>query len=95
MIPTYDLNTLQQMIVKSEYLITMSASNGAIEMGMSDSDIVRAVLQLKDSHFYKSMPSDKMPSLWQDVYHLGFCGKMIYIKLQISANAVIISFKEK
>ena len=73
----------------------MSASDGAIAMGMNDNDIVKAVLQLGSANFYKSMQSTKIASLWQDVYHLSYMGKTIYIKLQMTANAVVISFKEK
>jgi len=93
--PTYNLDTLQSLIKRHDYLITMSASNGAISMGMNDADIVTAVMQLKADNFYKTMQSEKIPTLWQDVYHLEFKGKTLYIKLQITANAVIISFKEK
>lgn len=77
------------------YFITMSASNGAIDMWMNDSDIVKAVLQLTSSNFYKTMQSEKMQALWQDVYHINYANKTIYLKIQITAKAVIISFKEK
>lgn len=93
--PTYNLTALQNMIRANNYSITMSASDGAIEMGMNDVDIVKAVLQLSTADFYKSMQSTKITSLWQDVYHLSYMSKTIYIKLQMTANAVVISFKEK
>ncbi|MEY4503866.1 MAG: hypothetical protein RL154_158 [Pseudomonadota bacterium] len=73
----------------------MSASNGAMELGMSDNDIISSILQLKSSSFYKTMQSEKISTLWQDVYHTNYMNKIIYIKMQITAKAVIISFKEK
>jgi len=73
----------------------MVASNGAIEMGMNDADILKAVMLLSSSHFYKTMPSEKIASLWQDVYHITYNGYTVYLKLQITDNAIIISFKEK
>lgn len=66
-------------------------------MGFDDADICDCVLiWLSASHFYKSMPAERMPGLWQDVYKLAYQGTRVYLKLQIgfSGQSIIISFKE-
>jgi hypothetical protein len=78
-------------------VITNVALDGAAEAGLDRLDIIEAVLLLDRRHFYKSMPSDRFPELWQDVYHLPFRGCDLYIKLQIDAAgfAVVIQCKRK
>ncbi|MFZ2968389.1 MAG: type II toxin-antitoxin system MqsR family toxin [Sulfuricurvum sp.] len=95
MSPTYHLDTIKALIHQNKYRITMVASNGAITMGMNDADILQAVILLSANHFYKTMPSEKIASLWQDVYHIRYKGYTVYLKLQITDNAIVISFKEK
>ena len=49
---------------------------------------------LEERHFYKSMPSEKMPDLWQDVYKVTFLGVPLYVKIQVrGGRAVLISYK--
>jgi len=68
-------------------------------LGYMDEEAILDVIEdIQEDDFYKSMPSEKVPSLWQDVYRVTHDGNILYIKLQISANnkkAVIIQFKEK
>lgn len=97
--PTYDLQQLQQLIGQGVILctVTQAAKAGAALLGLADEDIVESVLALTDQHFYKSMESEKVPGLWQDVYHLEFCGLRLYIKLQMGTNgrAVVIQYKAR
>ena len=53
-------------------------------------------MALNETHFYKYMPAEKVPGLWQDVYKVTYEGIRVYLKLQINFanNAIIISFKE-
>jgi hypothetical protein len=43
----------------------------------------------------KSMTSFQNSSIWQDVYYKQAKNIDLYIKLQITQNAIIISFKER
>jgi motility quorum-sensing regulator / GCU-specific mRNA interferase toxin len=54
------------------------------------------LLALTAADFYKSMESEAVPGLWQDVYRPVFEGLALYVKLQIWADGlvVVISFKE-
>jgi motility quorum-sensing regulator/GCU-specific mRNA interferase toxin len=97
--PTYDLQELQRLIGQGEISssITKVAEEGAAEFRWSRDDIVEAVLELEIQHFYKSMESEKIPGLWQDVYHLEFRGVGLYIKLQMgtSGRAFVVQFKKR
>jgi hypothetical protein len=95
--PTYLLDEIKSRIRDEKFSITVSALEDAPLMGFFDEDIVQCVCEeLRDSHFYKTMPAKKIPGLWQDVYRIRFRGKRVYLKVQINARdcAVIISFKE-
>jgi hypothetical protein len=95
--PTYDLQLLQQLVGQGELSCTMTraAKAGAALLGLNEEEIVEAVLLLTTGHFYKSMESEKLSGLWQDVYHLRFRGEWLYIKLQLGSNghAVVVQFK--
>ena len=97
--PTYDLEEVQRLVGQGTISsrITMAAATGAAELGMHEADIVAAVLALSPPCFYKSMEADKQPGFWQDVYHLTWDGRILYLKLQINADglAVIIQCKAK
>jgi Motility quorum-sensing regulator, toxin of MqsA len=97
--PTYDLQEVQRLVGQGgvSCVITNAALDGAAEEGLDRQEIIEAVLSLDESHFYKSMGSNRFPSLWQDVYHLLFGGCDLYIKLQIDTGgfAVVIQCKRK
>jgi hypothetical protein len=68
--PTYDLQYLQQLVGQGELTssITTAAADGASFKMLTTDHITEAVLLLMPEHFYKTMESDQMPGLWQDVY---------------------------
>jgi hypothetical protein len=97
--PTYDLEEVQRLVGQGP--ISCSVSRVALDagrlLGFTYAGIIEAVLELRPTDFYKTMPSAQVPGTWQDVYHLRSGGTILYIKLQINSNgnAVIIQFKEK
>lgn len=94
--PTYQLSKIKILVNENNRIITGNAIRSALEQGFDGEDIDHCICEVLDeSHFYKTMPSEKIPTLWQDVYKLRFCGKRIYLKLQINhaGKAVIVSFK--
>lgn len=93
--PTYGLGTIKSMVRDGQYHITSSALQGAFTIGLDEDDIITAVLGLECGDLYKTMQSIAVPGLWQDVYHIRYNGYLLYIKLQISISAIVISFKEK
>jgi motility quorum-sensing regulator/GCU-specific mRNA interferase toxin len=97
--PTYDLQQVQQLIGQGELsrVISHAAAEAADKLDFSREDVVEAVLSLAPGDFYKSMEAERLPGLWQDVYHLRYRGIDLYIKLQIDTKgrAVVIQFKRK
>lgn len=101
---TYSLEEIKTLIKSEGYFITSNALKTALQdFDFSETEIIRGVLSLQPTHFYKTMPSDKKPGLFQDVYKMPVVkGKQVanaYIKLQINMTqdgdlAVVISFKE-
>src|SRR5262245_65286431 len=96
--PHYDLDQIKLLIQEKKYSITGLASDEAWQLGFDEDDIIECVLELEPASFHKSMPSDKIVGLWQDVYRTKLERKEIYLKLQIEPTygwAVVIQFKEK
>ena len=97
--PTYDLERIQQLVGQSPIssFITVAAVAGARALGFGEPDIISAVLELTPACFYKSMESERLPGLWQDVYHLSYRGAELYLKLQIDplGRATVVQCKKR
>jgi len=97
--PTYDLEAVQRLVGQGPISCRVSqvALTHARALGHGHADVINAVLSLEASDFYKSMPSKLNPGMWQDVYHLSYAGRVLYVKVQIDGrgDAVIIQFKER
>lgn len=91
--PTFDLEEFKA----SDYSITKTALQGAMMLGMDDEDIDATVASMKPEHFYKSMTAYKDSKIWQDVYHVPYEDKMLYIKFTKEAISefTLLSFNEK
>jgi len=84
------------LIRDRSYFVTDEALDGAGELGFDEGDIVDCVLNhLSETHFYKTMVSEKIANCMQDVYHITYEGVRVYLKLQVRVNAVVIQFKEQ
>lgn len=96
MVPSYSLKEWQSAVQGGNYRIAVRALSDATLLGFDDENILDCCLKLDESHFYKTMPAEKAPGLWQDVYKITYQGVRLYVKIQMSfgGNAVIISFKE-
>jgi motility quorum-sensing regulator/GCU-specific mRNA interferase toxin len=95
--PTYNLATFQELYPQHRQIVPGALAD-ALKMGFSSQDIEEVILNLTPSDFYKTMPSEKKPGLWQDVYRPRHFGMTLYVKIQIinsNTCAVLISFKEK
>ena len=96
-VPHYKLALIQKLINDKKYIITKTAiDNAGNDFGLKVKEIIKYVLTLDNSCFYKSMTSIYDHKIWQDVYHLKINKIFAYIKLQIVDNkSVIIQFKRK
>jgi len=59
---------------------TLVAVQAAQELGFSLAGMQAAVASMRPSMFYKTMPSEKRPGQWQDVYHVPSVAGVLYIK---------------
>jgi motility quorum-sensing regulator/GCU-specific mRNA interferase toxin len=100
--PTYPLDRIKQLLDAGACVVTGKAEQDArSELGLARSAVEQCVRALSPSDFYKTMPSEKVPGLYQDVYrpvfrtpfHQG--GIEVYCKVQINkqGKAVIVAFK--
>jgi motility quorum-sensing regulator/GCU-specific mRNA interferase toxin len=62
---------------------TMSATDGAEDLGMDEQAVVDVIGHLTVHDFDKSMPSEIEPAIWQDVYKPVIEGRELYIKICI------------
>ncbi len=95
--PSYPLDQIKGLLQQKSFRVTEIALQGAMLMNFVDEDIIECIMtSLSDTHFYKTMPAERIPGLMQDVYKIRYEGKRVYLKLQISksGHAVVIAFKE-
>ncbi len=100
--PTYDLKLVKELIRNGHYRITLRAlSDAQSDFDFDAERILEEILGLKLQELDKTMPSEKMPDLWQDVYKKRVIVharvQTAYIKLNIvrpsnKETAVVISF---
>jgi len=75
--------------------LTIEAANTALELGFDGDDVYDCIVNnLEETHFYKTMESEKKVGLMQDVYHITYERQRLYVKLQVNVDAVVVSFKE-
>ncbi len=96
-VPHYNLEKIKKLIEEKKYCITKIAQDNArIDFDLTVAEVIKYILTLDNTCFYKSMTSIYDNKIWQDVYHLSISKDTAYIKLQIiSENSVIIQFKRK
>lgn len=99
--PTYDLSTVKALVSANAYQVTGAAFQSLGQLALDRRDLEACVLGLTAADFFKTMPSERIAGLWQDVYKPVYDGRHLYVKLQISLKqgssqqVVIISFKRK
>jgi len=98
--PTYDLKTIKIFVADPQKRhITESALEDAAKIGYSSKDILQTINRLTSEDFYKTMESEKVKGVMQDVYRFDDeeTGYVLYVKVQQNPRhkAIIISFKKK
>lgn len=92
--PHCKLSVVKVMLEAGKVRTTISALEGAAALGLDFSGIMAVVMALTPKDFYKSMTSYSDHRVWQDVYrpttHVG----EVYLKLIVTDDVLIVSFKE-
>lgn len=92
---TYELKAAKALMLAGQFRITKTAATGGREAEFGPEDIREVVLGLDSGEFYKSMTTDADHRVWQDVYLPVRRAIPLYVKIQITDELVIISFKRK
>ena len=95
--PRYPLGTIKAAFGTAARLNrTMSAAEGAEELGMEEQAVVDVIANLTAQDFEKSMQSDLDAAIRQDVYKPIVDGRELYVKFTLDAQGqlLLISFKE-
>lgn len=74
----------------------MAAARGADDPGMDEQAVVDVIAGLTAGDFDKSMPSDRDPAIWQDVYRPIVADRALHVKFTVDTqgNLLLISFKD-
>ncbi len=91
----YSLDSIKGLISANKYFITQSARQGYFTLGFDDDKVIEIIMSLANRDLYKSMTTYSDNKIWQDVYHKNIDNINLYIKLQITDKAIVISFKEQ
>jgi motility quorum-sensing regulator/GCU-specific mRNA interferase toxin len=78
-------------------LVTRTALHDALGLGFTLAGIVEVVQSMEPGQFYKSMTAHDDHTAWQDVYHVPWNGKVLYVKFTDDRMTEfrLLSFKEK
>ena len=96
--PTHDLEAIKAVFSEIKNLnITGSALRDAAALGYGREEIVEVIQSMETDHFYKTMPSEKVPGLMQDVYRVPDGGMELYVKFTSDTvtEFKLLSFKER
>ena len=95
--PHCRLGVVKALVTSGKIRATASAYRGALELGISDLDgIAEVVLSLTTRDSHKSMTTHLDHQIWQDVYRTRIEGTaMVYLKLTVIEEVLIVSFKER
>jgi len=91
----YSLQSIKNLISEGQYFITRTARVDYINLGLDDDEVIEIIMSLINQDLYKSMTSYNNNKVWQDVYYKNIDNLELYIKLQITSEAIVISFKER
>ena len=72
----------------------MTAVAGGAAMGFAAREMLDVVSSLASRNLYKSMTSHADHKVWHDVYHVDTDRGVVYLKLTIVEDLLIVSFKE-
>lgn len=96
--PHTRLHIVKQMVTDGKIKITSSAIAGAIELGFAVppfDEMCTVILSLTMTDFFKSMTAYADHTIWHGVYRPLWNGQRIYLKLIVSNDVLIVSFKER
>lgn len=92
--PSCPLSKVKTLVQAGKVRFTITAQMDAKRMGFAKTDIAEEILCLESREFYKSMTTYRDAAVWQDVYRHHSRAGMLYVKLTVIADVLVVSFKE-
>ena len=92
--PHCKLTIVKTMVEAGKVRATSAARVGGAARGLTFDRMVDVVMGLKVADFYKSMTTHADHRIWQDVYRPTTPFGVVYLKLTVIEDVVIVSFKE-
>lgn len=92
--PHCNLSVVKVMLEARKVRITMSALQGAAALELDANGVIDVVMALSPKDFYKSMTSHSDHRIWHDVYRTTTHVGEVYLKLIVTDDLLIVSFKE-
>ena len=90
----YPLDRVKELARQNNVRVTKTASTNSAHLGFDFEAIKETVILLEPGDLYKSMTAYANATVWHDVYRFPSVVGVIYLKLQIIDDLLIISFKE-
>jgi motility quorum-sensing regulator/GCU-specific mRNA interferase toxin len=92
--PHYQLSLVKMLVEERKIRSTYSALAGAASLGFDFAGMLIVIGALTPQDFYKSMTTHADHRIWQDVYRPVTSSGVIYLKLTVLDEVLIVSFKE-
>ncbi len=92
--PSCPLSQVKALAEAGKLRFTRSALMGADALGFDRQGIRQEILRLETAEFYKSMTTYRDSTIWQDVYRHRSAAGMLYVKLTVLDDVLVVSFKE-
>ncbi len=96
--PHHDLAAFKAAFSTEKALrMTLTAAEDALAMDCTKARIVEVIQGIRQGQFYKSMTAHGDSASWQDVYHVPWEDKVLYVKFtddRVTAFR-LLSFKER
>jgi motility quorum-sensing regulator/GCU-specific mRNA interferase toxin len=86
----YPLATVKRLISERRVNLTMTAVAGGAAMGFATDEMLDVVSSLTNRNLYKSMTSHADDKVWHDVYHVDTRRGVVYLKLTVVEDLLII-----
>jgi motility quorum-sensing regulator/GCU-specific mRNA interferase toxin len=92
--PHCKLSRIRQLVSAGKIRATYSSLTGAAAAGLDFDAMVDVIGKLNTQDFYKSMTSYADYKTWQDVYRPWLLSRRLYLKLTVTDDVLVVSFKE-
>lgn len=91
--PTTPLANVKKLVEAGKIRYTHTAVATANALGFRRADIRHEIMALEPREFYKSMTTYADSHIWQDVYHHEAGQEMLYVKVTVADDVLVVSFK--